>query len=186
MKVYRKSRIEERWGRAFVLIELLVVVAVISLLISLLIPALRSAREQGWKTVCLSNHRQLIMAWLAYASEYDGNIVDGNPGRMTKTIRGSRVIRIKEGWLGRAFWNPASHSELIHNPDKGALWPWIRNLGVYRCPRGRAGPPSHVQHVDLRQRHGRRRNVLAAVIGVGHNQQTPRKRRVVSDKTDGY
>lgn len=131
-----------RLGRAFTVIELLVVLAVISLVISLLVPALRGARRQGYKTVCLSNHRQLILAWLAYASEYDGNIVDGNPGRMTKTTRGSHVIRIKEGWLGRAFWNPESHSELIHNPDKGALWPWIRNLDVYRCPRGRPGHPA--------------------------------------------
>jgi prepilin-type processing-associated H-X9-DG protein len=142
MKPNGKSGIEVHGVRAFVLIELLVVIAVISLLISLLIPALRSAREQGHRTVCLSNHRQLILAWLAYASEHDGKIVDGHPGRMTRITRGSRVIEIREGWLGRAFWNPASRSELINNPDKGALWPWIRNLDVYRCPQGRPGHPA--------------------------------------------
>lgn len=129
-------------NRAFMLIELLVVIAVISLLMALLIPALRGARRQGQKTVCLSNHRQLILAWLAYASEYHGNIVDGNPGRMTKITRGSRVVQIKQGWLGTAFWSPTSRSELIHNPDKGALWPWIKNVDVYRCPLGRPGHPA--------------------------------------------
>ncbi|MHC4073825.1 MAG: type II secretion system protein [Planctomycetota bacterium] len=136
------ATIRPRPGRAFVFIELLVMIAVISLLIALLIPALQGARKQGQKTVCLSNQRQLILAWLAYASEYDGNIVDGNPGRLVKETSGSRVIRITEGWLGAAFWNPASRSELIHNPDKGALWPWIRNVDVYRCPGGRPGHPA--------------------------------------------
>jgi len=34
---------------------------------------------------------------------------------------------------------PESRSALIKNPNKGALWPYIRNIDFYRCPRGRAG-----------------------------------------------
>ena len=41
----------------FTLIELLVVIAIIALLLALLIPVLRSARELGQRTVCLSNLR---------------------------------------------------------------------------------------------------------------------------------
>ncbi|UCE50815.1 MAG: prepilin-type N-terminal cleavage/methylation domain-containing protein, partial [Phycisphaerales bacterium] len=43
-----------RKSRGFTLIELLVVIAVILLLIALLIPALRAAKEQGQRAVCLS------------------------------------------------------------------------------------------------------------------------------------
>ncbi len=54
---------------AFTLIELLVVVAIIALLISILLPSLREAREQGKKAVCLSNMRSISQGCQAYASE---------------------------------------------------------------------------------------------------------------------
>ncbi len=53
--------------RGFTLIELLVVVAIVALLISILLPSLRHAREQGKRVVCMSNMRQMGMAMLSYA-----------------------------------------------------------------------------------------------------------------------
>jgi len=114
----------------FTLIELLVVISIIALLIALIIPALRSAREQGHRTVCLSNLKQLTLAWTAYASENDSKIVLGSPFTISGHTR---------GWLGRAFLFPKSRSELIADPNKGALWPWIRDIDIYRCPRGLKG-----------------------------------------------
>jgi len=73
---FRRRNLSNRAG--FTLIELLVVIAVIALLMALLVPVLRSARELGQRTVCLSNLRQLTLAWLAYADQNDGNIVSGS------------------------------------------------------------------------------------------------------------
>ncbi len=55
--------------RGFTLIELLVVIAVIALLIGLLLPALGSARENGRKTRCLSNVRQLCLGANSYTGD---------------------------------------------------------------------------------------------------------------------
>lgn len=58
-----------RCSAAFTLIELLVVVAIIALLISILLPSLQGAREQGKRAVCLSNEKAIATSCMAYASE---------------------------------------------------------------------------------------------------------------------
>jgi len=56
-------------GRAFTLIELLVVVAIIALLISILLPSLARAKEQGKSAVCKANQHQMGLALAMYAME---------------------------------------------------------------------------------------------------------------------
>lgn len=56
-----------RAGRAFSLIELLVVVSIVALLISILMPSLKKAREQTRRVVCGSHLRGLANAWEIYA-----------------------------------------------------------------------------------------------------------------------
>ncbi|MHC4611851.1 MAG: type II secretion system protein [Planctomycetota bacterium] len=56
-----------RTGRAFSLVELLVVVSIIALLISILLPSMKRAREQTRRVVCGSHLRGLANAWEIYA-----------------------------------------------------------------------------------------------------------------------
>ncbi len=61
-----------RTTAAFTLVELLVVVGIIAALMAILMPALSRAREGAKQTACLSNLRQLGLAFLMYASENKG------------------------------------------------------------------------------------------------------------------
>jgi prepilin-type N-terminal cleavage/methylation domain-containing protein len=58
-----------RRNQAFTLIELLVVISIIALLIAILLPALSAARASARTTVCMSNARQLGIAFNGYAAE---------------------------------------------------------------------------------------------------------------------
>ena len=78
-KVYYPARSHRRlfcprqgYISGLTLIELLTVVALIGILVALLLPALKNAREVGRSTVCVSNLRQLAMTCLLYAQEHKG------------------------------------------------------------------------------------------------------------------
>ncbi len=60
-----------RSRRAFTLIELLVVIAIIAILAAILFPVFAQAREAARKANCMSNQRQLAMAVLQYAQDFD-------------------------------------------------------------------------------------------------------------------
>ncbi len=91
----------------FTLIELLVVIAIIAILAAILFPVFAQAREQARKASCMSNGKQLGMAFMQYKQDYDERHPFGGwlPG----------------GGLGTWEW-------------QNTVAPYIKNKGVYRCP----------------------------------------------------
>ncbi|MCC7517568.1 MAG: DUF1559 domain-containing protein [Verrucomicrobiae bacterium] len=73
--------------RSFTLIELLVVIAILAILAALLMPALKSARENARRTHCMNNLRQLGAAVTMYASEND----DYLPGMVHNGISAASI-----------------------------------------------------------------------------------------------
>ncbi len=75
--------------RGFTLIELLVVIAIIAILAAILFPVFARARAKAQQNNCLSNVKQICLAWLTYTSDYDQRIPGGCNGADTCTWGGS-------------------------------------------------------------------------------------------------
>jgi prepilin-type N-terminal cleavage/methylation domain-containing protein len=118
--------------RAFTLVELLIVIGIIAALAALLLPAVGRAREMSRRAVCLSNIRQLSMAWLAYANEHRGRLVTSNGA----SIAGQTFAT---NWFGGGpIAQDAMKDTWQRDPltvmRNGLLWPYLRNPQVYTCP----------------------------------------------------
>ena len=62
----------------FTMLELLIVIAIISILASLLLPALRSAREKAFQISCAGNLKQIGLAMMQYIDVWDGYLCPPN------------------------------------------------------------------------------------------------------------
>ena len=67
-------------SKGFTLIELLVVIAIIAILAAILFPVFARARAKAQQTACLSNVKQLTLAVLMYAEDYDQHLPGGAAG----------------------------------------------------------------------------------------------------------
>src|SRR2546423_14164671 len=105
----------------FTLIELLVVIAIIAVLAAILFPVFAQAREKARQAACMSNLRQIGLAFAQYTQDYDERLPD----------RRDLKVSLPGGWKPWTSW-PTS--------DPRAAWaamvlnPYIKNYGIWTCP----------------------------------------------------
>jgi len=117
-----KKKIIQKNG--FTLIELLVVIAIIAILAAILFPVFAQAREKARQTQCLSNLKQLGVAFLMYANDYDDTCVAMAPGNGDWG----------ENYLGHYGAYAADVPREKTLSYRAQLEPYIKNGRLFACP----------------------------------------------------
>jgi prepilin-type processing-associated H-X9-DG protein len=135
---------DRRSLKAFTLIEVLIVVATISLLLAILLPGLRGARNYANEVICQANLNQISKAWQMYLNAYDGAFYQ----KMNANLNYG-------GWRGEVDDYPRPLNPYLALPvDLGSDLPDIpvwdasetlqveKDAGIFRCPKDNGNVPS--------------------------------------------
>jgi len=120
----------------FALRELAAMISTILLLSFLAAPAISKLRTTGSSVVCLSNHKELIVAWQMYAEENSGRLVENYHGGSTVTAATNpQNAPWACGWLDWGTAPDNTNVLYLRNPRYARISPYLRSdRNVHKCP----------------------------------------------------
>ena len=113
-------------SQGFTLIELLVVIVIVAILAAMLLPVLSRAKQRAQGILCLSNTRQILLAWTMYAHDNNERLIY-NKGIFKPDL---------SNWVGNlmSWGNDPQITDLSLIKD-AKLGPYVlQNVGIYKCP----------------------------------------------------
>jgi prepilin-type N-terminal cleavage/methylation domain-containing protein/prepilin-type processing-associated H-X9-DG protein len=150
--------------RGFTLIELLVVIAIIAILAGLLLPVLAKAKIRAQGVTCLNNTKQLVLAWLVYDDDNNGNFP---PNYESVTGDVGWIYGENEDYAGAGA---DTNTDYLVAAKYAVMGPYSKNPGIYKCPSdaskqyGKKGLP-RVRSVSMSQSIGCNNVGTAAGLG---------------------
>ena len=127
-----------REGRpAFTLIELLVVIAIIAILAAMLLPSLAKAKQKAQGVQCLSNGRQIMIAWQGYNADNMDKMVASVHGALASTpatAQAQGLFPWCEGWLDWTASEDNTNIQFLVGTAYSALAKYTVNPGIFKCP----------------------------------------------------
>ncbi|UCH35866.1 MAG: DUF1559 domain-containing protein [Armatimonadota bacterium] len=120
-----------RTNRGFTLIELLVVIAIIAILAAILFPVFARAREAARKATCLSNLKQIALAAIMYAQDYDEVLPSANGTGYECT---SHAVEPGNSYITIDDANTAGLGSTDYWQLGDALLPYVKSVDLFNCP----------------------------------------------------
>ncbi len=160
-----------RHRSGFTLIELLVVIAIIAILAAILFPVFERARAKAHQASCQSQLKQIGLAFLMYAQDYDELLPEG------------------EGLFHRADFPYLPTWDISYDPYPGKggwavyIAPYVKSVAVFDCPSG----PTHNMNTGYKRSYGwNSEGTERCIPGVSGSLEYPAETHLVCDAAYPY